>query len=206
MSRLMTFVLAAAVGAALALVLAISNMFPLDRTQVFLLNSSRPENRTIELQPLNISASTLDVYKESFIREYVRTRNEILANPDVMRLKWRSGGQLYLWSKPEVFAAFRQTQMYTAFMSGLNPGVPFKCPVEFKRIEPRTATTWTVRFSYFCTSDNAGQIDGKDYTIIIGLTMDASINYSERLANPLGLRVSEYTVIEGGADPLDFMR
>lgn len=203
MSRLMSFVLAAAAATALALVFAVSNMFPLSKTQVFLLNTKRVENQVIEIQPLSLSDKTLGIYKESFIKEYIRARNEIIPDVRVMRLKWRTGGPVYTWSSREVFAAFARTSMVHAFMQD-SPDVPFSCSVEFQSpgIEPRGPDKYAVKFRWFCT-DSTGQTPAKDFTIVIGLTSAGGVKWGTRLENPLGLSVSEYQIEYGGNDPLD---
>ena len=57
---------------------------------------------------------------------------------------------------------------------------------------------------YFCTDNNTGQTIPKDYTIKIVLDADANkqIKWVDRIENPLGLRVKEYTIVEGDGDPL----
>jgi type IV secretory pathway component VirB8 len=202
MSRLMSFVLAAAIATALALVFAVSNMFPLNKTQVFILNTRRPESQVIEIKDLKISDKTLGEYKESFIKEYIRARNEVVPNVNAMRTKWSTNGSVYAWSARDVFADFTKTQLWSAFMKDA-PEVELSCPVEFQRIEPRGADTYAVRFRWFCTSESAGQTTAKDYTIVVSLTRAPQIRFGARMENPLGLQVSGYRIEEGGGDPLN---
>ena len=66
---------------------------------------------------------------------------------------------------------------------------------------------YRVKFKYFCADAN-GQVqesDGKIYTVQIKLQEigDTEINWADRIENPLGLRISEYKIIEGDGDPLD---
>jgi hypothetical protein len=93
------------------------------------------------------------------------------------------------------------------------PDFEFACPVEFETgaIVPRSGdNTYAVNFRYFCVNNN-GQIAPKDYTIVLKLDMGegATMKWTDRLNNPLGIRVSEYTVesVDGNAndktDPLD---
>ena len=62
-ARMMSFVLAAAIATALAMIFAVSNMFPLNRTQVFLLNARRAEGQIIEIQQLPVNDKTIIDYK-----------------------------------------------------------------------------------------------------------------------------------------------
>lgn len=207
-ARMMSFVLAAAIATALALVFAVSNMFPLNRTQIFLLNTKRTESQIIEIQPLPVNDKTMGTYKENFIKEYIRARNEIIPNINTMRYKWRSpDGPVYIWSSREVYAKFAATQLWSAFMQD-SPNIQFSCPIEFQSpaIEPRGNNKFAVKFRWFCTSESAGQTPVKDFTIVIGLSQATKVKWSARQENPLGLQVSEYRVETGGNDPLDFMR
>ncbi|MCL2749112.1 MAG: type IV secretion system protein [Alphaproteobacteria bacterium] len=205
-ARMMSFVFAVACATALAMVLSLSNMFPLSRTQVFLLNTKRVENQIIEIRPLPVNDKTLNAYKESFIKEYIRARNEIVPDVRIMRLKWRSPeGSVYQWSTREVYARFTNTLLWSAFMKD-TPDPLFSCPVEFQRIEPRGNDRFAVNFRWFCTSDSAGQTTAKDFTIVVGLTSAQEVKWGARLENPLGIQVSEYKVEVGGGDPLDFVQ
>lgn len=207
-ARMMTFVLAAAIATVLALLFAVSNMLPLTRTQVFLLNSHRTEGQVIEIQELPVNDKTLINYKENFIKEYIRARNEIVPNINEMRYKWRSpDGPVYIWSSRDVYTTFINTQLWSAFMRD-SPPFHLACPVEFQSpaIEPRGNNKFAVRFRWFCTSESAGQTLPKDFTIVIGLTHVPKVKWNAKHKNPLGLQVSEYRVEIGGDDPLNVIR
>lgn len=207
-ARMMSFVLAAAIATALALVFAVSNMFPLTKTQIFLLNSHRAETQVVEIQPLPVNDKTLTDYKENFIKEYIRARNEIIPNINVMRYKWRSpDGPVYIWSSREIYANFTETQLWSAFMHD-SPDPAFSCPVEFQSpvIEPRGNDKFAVRFRWFCTSESSGQTMPKDFTIVIGLTYAPEIKWNAKQKNPLGLQVSEYRIESGDGDPLNVLK
>ena len=205
LSRLMTFVFAGALAVALILVLTIVRIAPLQRTQVFFLTTTPHDNLEISLETLPVNDHNIGIYKESFIKEYIKARNEIIMNAGVMQRRWRAdaGGQVYGWSSPDVFAAFYDTRMVTA-MRTETPDFEFRCSVEFKNIAPRAENQFAVSFVYSCV-DNAGQPTRKDYTILIKLDMQRRIKWSERLRNPLGIRVVEYKVENGESDPLNFV-
>ena len=58
--------------------------------------------------------------------------------------------------------------------------------------------------AYHC-EDNNGQINQKNYTIRIGLSENPKqdMEWGDRMNNPLGLKVSEYTIENGEGDPLN---
>ncbi|MBD5389211.1 hypothetical protein HDR63_03065 [bacterium] len=206
LSRLLTFVFAGALVLVLVLLVTLVKMFPLNRPQIFFLTTRPRADLDIHLTAMAPDAENIDIYKRSFVKEYIKARNEIIPNVGVMRRKWSnsSDGIVNMWSTPAVYAALTQTNMWTAYMNDV-PDTEFYCPVEFNSIAPRAADTYAVNFTYFC-SNSDGQMDKKDYTIVIRLESDpnAIIKWRDRLANPLGIRVAEYTVESGRGDPLDF--
>ncbi len=207
MSRIMTFVFASMAVLLGVMGYTLYKMFPLNRPQVFFLTTTPRNDMTVKLMEMPVNDDNFDLYKRAFIREYIKARNEIVSNPKVMRMKWgnQDGGYVRIWSTKDVYDDFKETGMWRAIMSDM-PGFDFKCPVEFETgaVQKRTDNTYTVRFKYFCEGNNE-QLTRKDYTIIIGLETDdnAAIKWTERLGNPLGLRVSEYRIESGNGDPLD---
>ena len=208
LSRLMTFVFAAALVVVVVLVVTLAKMFPLNRPQIFFLTTQPRSDLEIRLYPMTPRDENVDIYKRSFIKEYIKARNEIIPNVGVMRRKWSNtdDGIVNMWSTPDVYAALTQTDLWTAYMNDV-PDTEFYCPVDFapNAIAPRSDDTYAVSFTYFCTNNN-GQTDKKDYTIVIRLESDENptIKWGDRLNNPLGIRVAEYTVESGNGDPLDF--
>jgi type IV secretory pathway component VirB8 len=211
MSRLMTFVFAASLVVAVVLVVTLAKMYPLDKTQVFFLTTQPKSNLEIKLTPFSPNSENIEVYKQAFIKEYVKARNEIIPSAVAMQRKWSASdeGTVYMWSTPEVYAAFAATRMWLAYMNEA-PDFEFRCPVEFTGIVPRARDSQTnelnsyaVSFRYFCT-DSYGQTTEKDYTINVRLELENTIKWTDRLSNPLGIRVAEYEIANGEDDPLDF--
>ena len=212
LSRLLIFVFAAMIVVLGVLGVTLYNMYPLDRPQVFFLMSAPRNDLRVILREMVPNDGNLDNFKRSFIREYIRARNEIVPDAREMRTKWNNDidGVVYAWSTPEVYNQFVQTNMWNAWMSG-TPDFEFSCSVEFDTsnapaIEPRNEANneYAVSFKYFC-SDSNRQMDKKEYKIKIKLDMadGTTINWADRLNNPLGIRVSEYVVESGNGDPLD---
>jgi len=207
LSRLMLFVFTTMLVVLVVMLVTVYNMYPLNRPQVFFLMTAPQDNLTVVLRELVPVDENLDNFKRTFIREYIRARNEIVPNAAEMREKWNNAdnGVVYEWSTQDVYNAFTQTNMWNAWMGGV-PDFEFSCSVEFDNgaISPRGNDVYSVKFRYFC-SDSNRQMDKKDYTIQLKLEMEdnATIKWDERLDNPLGIRVSEYTIESGNGDPLD---
>ncbi len=207
LSRLMTFVLAGALVVLITLIVTLYKMFPINRPQVFFLMAQQQNDLQITLGELPPTEKNLDWYRRSFVREYIRIRNEIVPNADEMRKRWSNdaGGLVRSWSTTQIFQDFTQTKLWAVIMNNIL-GNYFTCNVEFKNgaITVRTRDSYAVEFKYLCT-DIGGQTYQKDYTIVIKLGQDntAPMKWFEVLDNPLGLRVSEYKIESDNGDPLN---
>ncbi len=207
LSRLMTFVLAAAVVILGVLAITLNNLFPLNRPQVFFLGTKIRDNLDVQLIELPPADKTLHDYKTAFVREYVRHRNEVFTNPTVMQEKWTGNNSIVRrMSSDEVYKKFTETDMYFAIISDM-PGFDFQCPVNFEGapVYMSRDDAYHVKIRYFCTDNNTGQTIPKDYTIKIRIDADANkhIKWVDRVENPLGLRVTEYEIVSGDGDPLN---
>lgn len=205
MSRLMTFVFAASLVVVVVLIITLVKMYPLNKTQVFFLTTQPRSELEIKLSAFTPDTDNIELYKQAFIKEYVKARNEIIPSAAAMQRKWSASeeGTVYQWSTPEVYSGFANTRMWLAYMDEA-PDFEFRCPVEFTAMAPRRENTYAVSFRYFCTNSD-GQTTEKDYTIEVKLELENTIKWTDRLNNPLGIRVSEYKIEKGNGDPLDFL-
>jgi len=211
----MTFVFVASVITVLVLVATLANILPLQRTQVFFLTTEPRENTEVVLQFIPGNEANMEIYRESFIREYIKTRNEIIPTINVMQRLWGTGdgGRVHLWSTPRVFTGFMNTGMWESIMTA-DYDLNWRCRVEFTRpivpygatpINPADTHLYLVSFRYFCFNDFESTVP-VDYEIVIGIQFQPVVQWSRRLENPLGMVVSEYRIISGGGDPLDQFR
>ena len=213
LSRMLTFVFATAVVVLAVMGITLYKMFPLNRPQVFFLTTQLSHKLEVTLQDMAPTSENLDQYKRAFIKEYIKARNEISSNINAMRKKWKNepSAAVRTWSSDAVFNDFRNTRMWTALMNEI-PGFELKCPVEFETgaITPRGSDMYAVKFRWFCENSD-GQVDAKDYTIVLKLEADteSTVQWTDRLNNPLGIRVTQYTVesVDGNksdnTDPLN---
>ncbi|MBR4860007.1 MAG: hypothetical protein IKV10_01780 [Alphaproteobacteria bacterium] len=213
LSRILTFVLATASVVLVVMGITLYKMFPLNRPQVFFLLSSPSHTQSVTLRDMQPESVNLDGYKRAFVKEYIKARNEIAPNINIMRQKWRNepSAVVRTWSNDNVFKDFKQTRMWTALMNEA-PEFELECPVEFEQgaITTRGNDMYAVKFRWFCKNSD-GQVDAKDYTIVIKLESDEdlAVKWTDRLNNPLGIRVSQYTVesVDGdksnNTDPLN---
>ncbi|MBO7643189.1 MAG: hypothetical protein J6S74_03610 [Alphaproteobacteria bacterium] len=208
LSRLLTLVFAATLVVLGAMAVTLYNLFPLNRPEVFFLQSADTNNSEITLTQVMPNGDDLERYKREFIKEYIKTRNEITPNVRVMNQNWgMQGGTIKTTSSADIFADFVKTAMYQEFLIN-NGELDFSCSVEFSpgSVNKYTAdgSTYTVDFKWFCTN-SYGQTDRKDYRIKITLATDDKklMRWTDVMENPLGMRVVEYSVESGDGDPLD---
>ena len=211
LSRIMTFVLATALVVLGALAITIYNMFPLNRPQVFFLMSTIRDNQDVRLVEMQPQSENTDRYKQNFVREYIRYRNEIFANANEMNKKWNSeDGIVRIMSTDDTYANFANSILFNEVMSNSISNIPVQCAVFFDGApmhmpsDSKNLDTYQSKIRYLC-ADNTGRELKKDYTIRMKiLTQDGTqIKWADRIENPLGLKVAEYTIVSGDGDPLN---
>jgi type IV secretory pathway component VirB8 len=207
-SRLMTFVLAGCLTVLAALAATLAEMFPLERTQVFFLTSGPRSEQVVSIQNFDMNRQNLDIYRDNFIKEYITARNQISPSGAAMQRKWDTSGLVRNYSSLDVYRAFMDTEMWHAIMQGMYDRIPFRCDVNFdKPIAPRETggeiKKYAVSFKYVCADESTGQSTSKDFTIAVSLAFQPNLKWSERLDNPLGLKVVGYEAESAGGDPLD---
>ncbi len=202
-SRLMTFVMATAVVVLVVLIITLDKMFPLNRPQVFFLSSQSLTDK--ELTLTGMGDLSLEDYKQFFVREYVRERNEIVPDLAVMRQKWanNTGGVVKTRSTDEIFGKFAMTDMVNVIQQDLDEPFNIKCtvefPVNFSVVRQTNAQdTYLVSFRYVCSYGDLGdQQYEQSYKLRIRLKSSAenAVKWADRMENPLGFQVSGYDVI-----------
>ena len=213
LSRLMTFVLATAVVVLVVMGITLYKMFPLNRPQVFFLDTKMGHELDITVRDLSTTPENLENYKGAFIREYIKARNEITSDITNMRQKWSNNvsAPVRAWSSESVYNNFIQTRMWTAMMYGV-PDFEISCPINFdsgaisrRGQNPQTkADIYTVKFRQFCENSD-GQLPAKDYTITLELKQELGTTkkWIDRLTNPLGIKVVKYTIESVDGDKSD---
>lgn len=211
-SRLMTFVLATAVVVLGVLVFTLAKMFPLNRPQVFFLTTTNIRDKELTLTEMPTDMD-LDVYKKQFIREYVLARNEIVPDLAVMRAKWAHNdtGVVKTRSTDSVFGKFVMTDMVNIIRQDLDEAFDIRCSVEYPStlsVVPVTNSTDTydVTFTYICAYGPLGDMEyRKPYKLRVKLESNAknAVRWAESMENPLGFRISDYSVIDSGGNILD---
>lgn len=215
MSRILTFVLATSVVVLAVLCVTLMKMIPLERPEVFfLLTPTRATNVTIEpLTPDSTNKIAIDNYIRGFIREYVISRNTLSFNASVSKNMWTK--VVKPWSSSKVYSDFVNTRLYKEYAFSDQVST-IKCSVNFPNSTKDSAIvrtsnddTYLVNFMWIC-ENSGGQTTQKNYRIQIRIQSDLDKNVSgtvdnlKKLSiNPLGIQVTQYTVLDGKGDPLN---
>lgn len=209
LSRLLTFVLATALVVLGVLCFTVYKMFPLNRPQIFFLTTTLADNQDVKLTEMQTSSSNLDKYKKAFVKEYIRYRNEVRTDSSEMHKKWNAAdGVIRTMSTDKVYSDFAKTTLFKDVMSNNLANIPVQCVVSFygapMKLNTTDKNTYQTKIVYFCV-DNTGRRGKKDYTIRLKLLEQegVQIRWADRIENPLGLKVDEYTIISENGDPLD---
>ena len=213
LSRLMTFVMATSLVVLVVLVITLDKMFPLNRPQVFVLQTQNLDDKELSLTSI---PDDLENYKKEFIKDYVRERNEIVPDLAIMRARWANNnrGVIKTRSTDAVFGDFVTTDMVQIIYQNLGEAFDIECNVEFPAshsvvLEANRKDTYAVQFKYVC---RYGDLYNQQYTqyftvhVTLQSTEGNSIKWAERMENPLGLRVSGYVVGDGKNDPLNWIQ
>ena len=214
MSRILTFVLSAAIVVLAVLVFTLAKMIPLERPEVFfLLTPTRSTNVVIEpLETNSDNQRAIEDYIQGFIREYVIARNTLNINATISKNNWSK--VVKPWSSNKVFSKFVSTILYKEYTLG-EQAPKMSCSVNFPNTSKDKAVvkiendTYNVKFIWIC-ENIGGQSAQKNYKIQIKVQSDLDKKMSgvfdniEKLSvNPLGIQVTQYTVLDGKEDPLN---
>ena len=208
------FTLATSVIVLGALAFTLMKMAPLKRPEVFfLLTPTKLTNLVIvPLDPNSNNKIATEKYIECFISQYVIARNEISPYANVLKNNWNK--VVKPWSAPKVFSEFTTTTMYRNYaLNNQNPNMT--CSVNFPTENRDRAfvkisdDTYYVNFVWIC-ENSGGQTPPKKFKIQIRIQSDLDKKVSgvfdnlEKLsANPLGIQVVQYTVMDNESDPLN---
>lgn len=222
LSRLLLFVFATSIVTLAVMGFTLAKLFPINHPQVFFLTTTPNSEITIALANAPLRDPVFEEeFQRSFILEYIRARNEISPNQNAMRAAWKndSSAAIKTLSSDAVWMNFVKTRMWNTVMRS-QEGMPIICTVEFSKdgdaiTRQKHGGGQQVKFSHICKKSeiNDGQLYRKDYTISVELEYDNNIGWTQRLTNPLGLKVSSYKVTEvrdadgiriETKDPLDF--
>lgn len=218
LSRALTFVFAMSVVVLVTLVVTLFKMIPLERPEVFfVLNETTAGNLTIKpMTPDNYDNTTIENYKKGFIREYIFARNTVLNGSEsyITLDNWEK--IVKPWSSTKVYDEFTETNLYKKYTFS-EQTVSRPCKVSFSNssneepiINMRNGY-YQVNFTILC-KNISGQPDRNFYKIRIRIQSELEKGSSKLLGNveklrnnPLGIQVSEYTIMNGLEDPLDIL-
>lgn len=216
-SRMLTFVLAGAIVVLATLCFTLLKMIPLERPEVFFLFTPTRSSDIIILPmaPDDMTERTLYWYKRGFIYEYILARNTLYSGNQSYLTRKNWSNVVKTWSSDKVFEKFTKTAMYKDYLFNTMTK-SISCEVNFentsdKEIRELRDGWYQVNFVWVCRDENIGrQTISKNYKIQLRIESEVQSKLSGTLENveklrqnPLGIRVVDYVIKDGGMDPLD---
>jgi type IV secretory pathway component VirB8 len=219
--RLMTIGLGASALINVALTALVISIFPLKQVYPYLVTFREGDEQVVALQPLMEDAPGIQFASEANVRQYVKQRHTFAPVNSFMDMQWGPDSQLAAMTAPEQYAKFEtaaqleRSQMMTAGYTRqieiesatmIEPGT---WQVAFTTIDSLGGNggTLTANPSTSITSEQPGQpsvaavapatqSSTKRWLATMTVVYEPQmVSYDERLLNPLGFTVTDYSVV-----------
>ena len=181
----------------IVLLIAISNLLPLNRVEPYYLTFYNKGDQVVKVSESIRNKKIYDVIEESLVREYVQLRHTVVPDPEEMERRWSSGGLLRWISDDGVYRAFNED--YKRMMDRIETQ-RYSQTVSISTVNlvsnPRDRY-WQVNFETTEMIGEARKPITRKWRAIVKIKLKDrkdGIIYSERLKNPLGMEVSNYSV------------
>ncbi|MCQ2914927.1 MAG: VirB8/TrbF family protein [Alphaproteobacteria bacterium] len=195
-ARAFAIVSAVALCANLVLIIAIMRLFPLQRTEPFLLSFQSSDKQFATIRRLPKDMSTEEVLSEALIRQYVMLRNTMVADLEEMKTRWGEDGPVRWMSSNKVFKIFSDAKkdwLERIRIDGLTREVRIESVVRTP-----TPNIWFVDIMTKDMLPESDQPETQSWRIIVEIDYfyreKRIITYSDRLQNPLGFTIVNYSI------------
>lgn len=185
--------------------LALFKLAPMVTVEPFLIIRQDESQEIVREEPITSDMSSKDKLMETFIRQYVISRNTIINDPMEMRSRWNRGGMVNFLSSPEVFDAFNrstQANWENIFKQALVREVEI---ISIGKQGGKKSPVWKVDFKTYDLYDEQGKNQAQKESTLRVRYWTASVTayfikerqfMGRRLLNPLGFTVTRYSQTE----------
>ena len=187
----------------IVLLIAIGNILPLNRVEPYYLTFQNKSDQIVRIKDLNVKKNDDDasynLIEESLVREYIQLRHTVIPDINEMEKRWSSGGLLRWISDDAVYRDFNDSE-YVRMMSRI-ADQRYSQTVSISTVNlihnPRH---WQVDFETTEMIGEARKPTTHKWTATIQIKPESmgkgsrELLYSDRLKNPLGLKVSHYVL------------
>ncbi len=185
--------------------LALFRLAPMVSVEPFLIINQDTSEGIVRDEPITTDMSSRDKLMETFIRQYVITRNTVINDPAEMRSRWMGGGMVNFLSSPEVYEEFGQDvrrRWENMFKQALVREVEI---ISVGRQGGARSPVWKVDFKTYDLYDEANRTQAQKESTLRVRYWTASVTAAfirermfmgRRLINPLGFTVLRYSQTE----------
>lgn len=217
--RMTTIGLAVSAVSNVAFVSLIIAMFPLKEISPYIMTVKEKDDQIVALEPLATGAPGIQYATEANVRQYVKLRHGFTPVNSIMDARWGSGSQLSVMTTEAEFAEFSQSasaERLRLMELGMNRDIriesatmirPDTWQVNFVTNESRGGAGGTLSSGALADSDatpeelaiTASSIPTNTRRWLATMTINYEpqrVSYDQRLLNPLGFTVTDYSVTE----------
>ena len=179
------------------LLIALFNLSPLVRTNPFFLTFQNKNAQVVTIEKPDIGESILPTITENMIRQYLVARNDIPADTTELAARWSAEGPVRWMSSDAVFAAFRsevQSVLQRIEANHLTRQVKIASVLK-QQTDYRGVELWVASITLTEMSDDSPQPRETHWTVVLQIAYQPrDVIWADRLKNPLGFKVRDYTM------------
>lgn len=164
-----------------ALIMLVFTLFPLQKVYPYLVTFKSQDNQVVSIDPMNITAPSMQYVTEDNVRDYVVQRHSFTPIEAAMKAQWGVGSKLWTRTVPDLYQTFADPAKNE---TGKMMQAGFKRTVDITQVTQVAADTWQVNFT---TTDalptTGGTLMGGSYGNG-GVTQDQAFGIPPQPYNP----------------------
>lgn len=180
---------------------ALGALYPLVRVQPFYLTALDKNQQIVEILPAKAEELRSERVEESLVRQYIMARYTVTDNHDELKERWGTEGIVFLMSSQEVYGAFEDIVVEPVLdaieKDNLTVNVRIISPLRDPPQESSSKWSTKVLLTKMTQSSNMPVEECRSEQLVVQydpLYERANrINWEDRLKNPLGFRVLQYS-------------
>jgi len=183
-------------------------LFPLKQVYPLLLQAKSGQEQIVHVEPFTIDGKVYEHVSEALIREYIDLRHSFVANTDIQTLRW-VGKKFVDFNTPEAYQQFINNDR-RAYDTLRQDG--YVRDIKISNVAPLDETFWQATFTTIDTKEGTPAVttintrDGNQavqarpgfqstWRATMRIKYDPqAVVIENRLVNPLGFKVTEYSV------------
>lgn len=175
------------------LLLAIAQVIPLFRVEPYLLTFQSKDEQIYNIMPYNGDLSANKSITETFVRSYVLQRNTIVNDEKEMEIRWLPGGPIQEMSSSVVYDDFVKNMAKKALDLVRQKGL--QRTLKILTVNELGQGLWQVEYETSDMYPSSTTPELNYWTATLRTTYrKKSIKFNDRLNNPVGFTVTNYSL------------